>query len=132
MALAVSPAIRPVPLSTPTWRTRVGRGLRVAMEVVLLALVAASPWMYGAVHPLSEFVLLAGISLLLWLWALRFLVDGQVTWRHCPVLLCLAGLFLLALWQMASLSESQSASARAGNVGVATQVAPRTAGNPAG
>jgi O-antigen ligase/tetratricopeptide (TPR) repeat protein len=77
--------------------------LRIVMEVVVLLLVIVSPWAFGAVHPLSEFVLLAGLSLLLGLWAVRMIVEGRLSWRPCPVALCLAGLVFLALWQMTSL-----------------------------
>ena len=38
--------------------------------------------------------------MVLGLWALRVLVLGQFTWQRCPVALCLAGLFLLAVGQL--------------------------------
>ncbi len=69
------------------------------MEVVLLALICLSPWAYGAVHPGFEFLLDAGIAVLLALWAARMLLEGQVTWKNSAVAICLAWLFLLGIWQ---------------------------------
>jgi O-antigen ligase/tetratricopeptide (TPR) repeat protein len=86
------------------------------MEAVLLALVCLSPWAYGAVHPGFTFLLYAGVAVLLVLWAVRLLLDGEFTWKKCPVVLCLAGLFLSAGWQLTPLSP-----------GVLAQLAPHTA-----
>ena len=41
-------------------------------------MVCAAPWVYGAVHPGFEFLLFAGVGLILALWAARMLVEGQV------------------------------------------------------
>src|SRR5271156_2001230 len=73
------------------------------MEATLLFMITASPWVYGAVHPGFEFLLDVGIALLLALWAVRMLLEGQFTWQKCPVAVCLAGLFLLGVWQATSL-----------------------------
>jgi O-antigen ligase/tetratricopeptide (TPR) repeat protein len=70
-----------------------------AMEAVLLVLVCLSPWVYGAVHPAFEFLLDAGIAVLLALWGARMLLEGRLIWKKSPVALCLAGLFLLGVWQ---------------------------------
>src|SRR5579884_4037303 len=70
-----------------------------AMEAVLLALICLSPWAYGAVHPGFEFLLDAGIAVLLALWAARMLLEGQITWKNSAVAICLAWLFLLGIWQ---------------------------------
>jgi hypothetical protein len=77
--------------------------LRAAMEGVVLALVCLSPWAFGAVEPVHELWLYAGLTLLLALAGLRGLLAGEFTWRKCPVALCLAGLFLLAVVQTLSL-----------------------------
>ena len=69
------------------------------MEAVLLALICLSPWAYGAVHPGFEFLLDAGIAVLLALWAARMLLEGQITWKNSAVAICLAWLFLLGIWQ---------------------------------
>jgi O-antigen ligase/tetratricopeptide (TPR) repeat protein len=76
------------------------------MEGTLLALVCLSPWAYGAVHPGFEFLLNAGVALLLLLWAARILVEGRLTWARCPVAVCLAALFLLGAWQLTPLSDA--------------------------
>jgi O-antigen ligase len=73
------------------------------MEAVLLALVCLSPWAFGAVHPLSELVLYAGVAVLVALWGVRLLLEGRLTWQKCPVVLCLATLFLLGVLQMTPL-----------------------------
>jgi O-antigen ligase/tetratricopeptide (TPR) repeat protein len=75
------------------------------METVLFVTVCAAPWAYGAVHPGFEFLLYAGVAVLLVLWALRMLVDGELTWKRCPVCLCLAGMFLLGAWQITPLGR---------------------------
>ena len=77
-----------------------------AMEAVLLALVFLTPWAYGAIHPSFEFLLDVGIALLLALWAARMLLEGQITWKKSSVAVCLAGLFLLGVWQNTPLPRS--------------------------
>ncbi len=83
---------------------RLVRLLRGSMEAVVLALVALSPWAFGCVHPLPKLVLAAGLAVLLGLWAVRLLVEWRLTWHRSPVALCLAGLFLLGVWQITPLS----------------------------
>src|SRR5262249_24645617 len=81
-------------------RQRVDYWLGVAIEAIVLALVVLSPWAFAAVEPLFEFWLYAGISLLLLLWAGRMLLQRQFVWKKCPVILCVAALFLLAIWHL--------------------------------
>jgi O-antigen ligase len=76
------------------------------METVLLALVCLSPWAYGTVHAGFEFLLDAGIALLLALWGARMILEGRITWKKSSVALCLAGLFLLGVWQRTPLPRS--------------------------
>src|SRR5262249_5859419 len=95
------------------------------MEAIVLLLVCASPWAYGAVHPGFEFLLDAGLALLLVLWAARMLREGQFTWRKSPVAVCLAGLFLLGLWQLTPLSRSLLSSLSPGTAQLYDQVLPR-------
>jgi len=80
--------------------------LVAGMELVLLILVILSPWAYGAVHPGFEFLLDAGVGLLLLLWGVRMLVEGQMTWKKSPVAVCLAALFLVGIWQVVPLPRS--------------------------
>jgi O-antigen ligase len=70
------------------------------MEAVLLVLVCASPWVYGAVHPGFEFLLDAGVGLVLLLWGVRLILEGELSWKKCPVAVCLAGLFLVGICQI--------------------------------
>ena len=81
------------------------RIVRDAMEGLILLLVCLTPWAFGCVHPGFEFLLDAGLALLLLLWAANMLLSGTRPWQFCPVTLCLAGLLLLGLWQLAPLSR---------------------------
>jgi O-antigen ligase len=76
------------------------------MEAIVLLMVCLSPWVFGAVHPISQFVLFAGVALLLLLWAARLLVEWQLSWEWCPVTVCLAILFLVGGTQLVPLSHS--------------------------
>src|SRR5690348_8095284 len=86
--------------SGPGWRARAARGTGAALEVLTVALIVLSPWAFGAVDPPFEFLLDATVAVVALLWAVRTLLQGQLTWRRCPVALCLAGLFLLGVWQL--------------------------------
>jgi tetratricopeptide (TPR) repeat protein len=63
-------------------------------------MVLFAPWAFGAVHPIFELLLMAGLAAMLLLWGTRWVVSGQVTWQRCPVALCLAGLVLFGAFQM--------------------------------
>ena len=76
------------------------------MEAVVLAMVCLSPWAFGAVDPEFEFLLLAGISVLLMLWSARMLLQWRVRWTTCPVAICLAAIVLLGVVQLTPLSKS--------------------------
>jgi O-antigen ligase/tetratricopeptide (TPR) repeat protein len=78
----------------------------VLIEGGLLALVCLSPWAFGAVDPVYEAALYGGLALLGLLWAARLLLEGHLVLRRCPLLLCVAGLFLLAAVQLAPLPAS--------------------------
>jgi O-antigen ligase/tetratricopeptide (TPR) repeat protein len=84
-------------------RLSVAQGLRAGMEVLVLAMVGLSPWAFGAVEPVFEYALDAGVALVLLLWGLRVLVEWKFSWKRCPVSLCLAGLFLVGVWQLVPL-----------------------------
>jgi O-antigen ligase/tetratricopeptide (TPR) repeat protein len=81
------------------------RIVQASMEAILLAMVVAAPWFFGAVHPGYEFYGYVGVGLLLVLWGVRMFLEGQLTWVKCPVAPCLAGLILLGCWQMTPLSR---------------------------
>jgi O-antigen ligase len=92
--------------SLPTRHSPLAAFVVTAMEAVLLILVCLSPWAYGAVHPNFEFLLYAGIGVLLALWAARILLEGQISWKKSSVALCLVGLFLFGVWQRTPLPRS--------------------------
>jgi O-antigen ligase len=99
---------RPLPTAANPSDGLRGKGLRLVRwitEAVLLVLVCASPWAFGAVEPLGEFLLLAGVGLLAILWTAGILLEGRLSWRKCPVALCLAALYLLGIWQLTPLSR---------------------------
>ncbi len=95
------------PLPTPLgFRFRAAAVVRAALEGIILLLVCATPWCYGCVHPGFEMLLLGGVALVLVLWGMRMILEGCLSWKKCPVTLCLAGLFLLGIWQITPLSPS--------------------------
>jgi O-antigen ligase len=94
------------PSLVPPARQKAATVVVAVMETILLALVCLSPWAYGAVHAGFEFLLDAGIALLLALWGARMILEGRITWKKSSVALCLAGLFLLGVWQRTPLPRS--------------------------
>jgi hypothetical protein len=84
-------------------RLRASAIVRGILEGVVVVLVCAAPWAFGAVHPAFEALLYAGVALVLLLWAVRELLGGHVLWRRCPVTACLGGLFLLGVLEMTPL-----------------------------
>jgi len=69
----------------------------------VIALVVLAPWPLGSVHPAFEALLYAGVAGSFLLWGARILLEGRLTWRRCPVVVCLAGLFLFGVLQLAPL-----------------------------
>ena len=88
------------PLSSAGGRFDLSAFLGGAIEVVVLALVCASPWALGSVEPGAEFCLFCGLAFSLILWAVRWMVQGSPLWAHCPATLGLAGLFLFTVFQL--------------------------------
>jgi tetratricopeptide (TPR) repeat protein len=76
------------------------RLLQGGMEAIVLVLVVLSPWAFGAVEPDSEFLLFAGVAAVLTLWGTRMLLEGRLRWTKCPVVLCLAALYIGGMWQL--------------------------------
>ncbi len=87
-------------------RAKLSRLLGRWIEILVLVLVVVSPWMFGGVEPLQEWWLFSGVGLGLVLWAARVLVDKQVVWRPCRVVLCMLALTYLGFWQLVPLSSS--------------------------
>jgi O-antigen ligase len=69
-------------------------------------MVAAAPWAFGGVHPVSELALYALLALGLALWAVRLLLEGAPVRFTCPVALCLAGMVLLGVAQLVPLPRA--------------------------
>lgn len=86
-----------------TFRAKCDRAAHGVLEALVLLMVCASPWAFGAVEPVFEFVLYVGVGLLTVLWGVRILLAGEFAWKKCPVLLCLGALFLLGMWQLLAL-----------------------------
>jgi O-antigen ligase/tetratricopeptide (TPR) repeat protein len=81
-------------------RPEVIQYLRGAMEVVVLAMAALSPWAFGGVDPVFELALAAGVGILLALWAGVAVLNGRFSWLRCPVTACLAAIFLVGVLQL--------------------------------
>ena len=86
--------------------TPVARNLRIAGEVVLLGLVALSPWAFGCVQPRHEALLGLGVAALALLWAAHAALTRRITYAHDPVSVCLLGLVLLTAFQLVPLPTS--------------------------
>ncbi len=106
-------------LSAPPRRS--ARPLHAVIEAVTILLVCLAPARSAPFIPLFEFVLLAA-SLLLVLWGLAIpLAKWQFTWKRCPVALCLAGLVLFGVFQLAPLPpEAQLLAVAVGHVSCCT------------
>lgn len=76
------------------------RRLQAAQEIVLLALVSAAPWAFGAEEPAFQGLLLAGIAAIAFLGGVRVLLSGGADSWNCPVALALAALILLSGLQL--------------------------------
>ena len=61
--------------------------IRRALETVVLVMVCLSPWFFGSTGTEFESLLYAGVAVLLSLWAARMLLEGQFSWKSCPVTL---------------------------------------------
>jgi hypothetical protein len=96
---------RPAPPDALT-TSPVARLLRAAGEVVLFALVVASPWPFGSNEPPFEAALAAGVLLLAALWAAHAAWTGAFTLHFDAVSLALSGLALWTAVQLVPLPES--------------------------
>jgi O-antigen ligase/Flp pilus assembly protein TadD len=81
-------------------REKADRFVQGTIEAIVLVMVCLSPWAFASVEPPHEFLLYAATGLVAILWGVRMLLQGQFTWKKCPVALCLAALFLLGFWQL--------------------------------
>ncbi len=95
-----------------------------AMEAVLLGMVSLSPWALGSVDPSAQSWLLAGVALLLILWSLRMLVEWRVSWKTCPVGICISATVLLMAMQLVPLPSSLLGSISPGTSRIYSQLLP--------
>ena len=86
--------------------TRSTAAARRAGEFILFALVAGSPWLLAGAEPAFEFVITAGVALLLAVWALHTSLVGRLTLKFDALTLPLAGLAFYATIQLVPLPES--------------------------
>src|SRR5262245_45269191 len=86
-------------------RSALSNCARVGIEGLVLTMLAIAPWMFGAVHPLAEFVLAIGLAVILLLWALRLAADGESMWSPCGVGFCLGLICLLGVAQTLPLPD---------------------------
>src|SRR5689334_21631362 len=84
-------------IQSPRTAMRLVRG---SLEAVVLVMVCLAPWALGAVEPEYEFLLDVGVAILMVLWGALMLLEGQLSWRKCPVVVCLAAWVVLGVWQM--------------------------------
>src|SRR3954468_16335571 len=82
------------------FRPRAVRLVRGGMEAVVLVLVVVAPWAFGSVEPGPQFVLGGGVAAVLGLWVARMFLEGRLRWTKCPVVLCLAALYVGGMWQL--------------------------------
>ncbi|HMP58042.1 MAG TPA: hypothetical protein PKD86_01705, partial [Gemmatales bacterium] len=88
------------------WRGQVDRVLGWLIEALLFGMIAAGPWLFGAIDAPFQAIFHLGIALALVLWCLRWLVRGWLDWRWDPVPLVLAALLLWGLIQTMPLPRS--------------------------
>src|SRR4051812_13953606 len=103
MASAAAPEAAAHRLRRDGVRHTAVRLLQAGMEAIVLALVVLAPWAFGGVEPESEFVLFTGVAALLFLWTARMLLEWRLRWTKCPVVLCLAALYIGGIWQVTPL-----------------------------
>lgn len=80
-----------------------GSNLRPAAELLLLVLVALSPWFLGCAIPRWEFALSLGVLGFVGLWAAHAIVTRRFIYRPDAISSCLLGLILLTAFQLVPL-----------------------------
>jgi O-antigen ligase/tetratricopeptide (TPR) repeat protein len=88
---------------TPAVRTV--QTVRTAGVVLLLALVAISPWPFGSANPSGQFAVALAILALVGLWTAHAFLARQVRYRSDAVAACLLGLVIFTALQLIPLPE---------------------------
>ncbi len=86
--------------STPT---QLVRWLYGTIEAIVLLLVCWAPWPFNSIPPVFELILFVGVAVLLVLWSLAILIEWRFRWKRCLAALCLVGLIVVGLIQLAPL-----------------------------
>jgi tetratricopeptide (TPR) repeat protein len=89
---------------TPAVRT--AQSVRTAGVVLLLALVAISPWPFGSANPSGQFAVAGAILTLVGLWTAHAILTRRVRYRSDVVASCLLGLVILTALQLIPLPEN--------------------------
>lgn len=79
------------------------RLVRSVAVVLVLALVALSPWPFGSSNPSGQFVVSLVVLALVGLWTAYAVMTRRFSYRADPVSLCLAGLVLVTAFQLVPL-----------------------------
>lgn len=85
---------------------RIAMSMRTAASILLLALVAFSPWPFGSANPSGQFAIAVVLFVLIALWAAHCIRTRRFTYRSDAVSFCLAGLVLVTTFQLVPLPEA--------------------------
>jgi hypothetical protein len=80
--------------------------VRTAAFVLLLALVAMSPWPFGSANPGGQFVLALGLFALIALWVAHGVYTRRLAYCSDAISVCLLGLVIVTAIQLIPLPES--------------------------
>jgi O-antigen ligase len=105
---------------------KLGAAVRVLIEGGVLFVVVLTPWAFGCFPPVYQALLYLAVAVLLALWAVRMLLERRLIWTTCPLGLCLAGLFLLGVWQITPLPHGLLEAVSPETVKLTRQLLPET------
>ena len=88
---------------TPAVRTV--QTVRTAGVVLILALVAISPWPFGCANPSGQFAVALTLLALVSLWTAYGILSGRFRYRSDAVAACLLGLVIVTALQLVPLPE---------------------------
>jgi tetratricopeptide (TPR) repeat protein len=80
--------------------------VRVLLEMQLVVLVLATPWLFGSVEPLMEFGVLSLIGLMLGTWAMLLVAERRFSWHGGPFAYGLGVLFVITMLQLVPLPHA--------------------------